>query len=78
MQLPLESPQQASGHPHSIWAQAAPGSVDVLRGTRLHARLLTSLHLLPKTNLLSVFTLTFCMHEIQQAYRNSAYEYINV
>lgn len=42
--------------PASILAQAAPGGVNVLRGTWSHASLLTSLSLLLKPNLLSVFT----------------------
>ena len=63
--------------PHSNLTQVPPGGV-TSSVSQSHASLLTSLHLLPKTNLLSVFMFKFGMHEIQQAYRNNACEYINV
>ena len=57
---------------------APPGGVDVLSRTWSHARLLTPLHLLLKTNLTFTFVFKFCTHEIQGVYGSSAYKYIDV
>lgn len=83
-QLPHMSPY-SWGFPHAASLPPTPpqhlaplGGVDVLRRTWSHARLLTPLHLFPKTNLTFTFVFKFCTHEIQGVYGSSAYKYIDV